>query len=102
MVPRSAQSGGGDNLFLASILAVRGQTGEYVWHYQVTPGDNWDYDATQPLMLADLTIRGTPRKVVMQASKNGFFYVLDRATGQFISATPFVERHLVGHATWIP
>ena len=48
--------GGGDNLFLASILAVRGQTGEYVWHYQVTPGDNWDYDATQPLMLADLTI----------------------------------------------
>jgi quinohemoprotein ethanol dehydrogenase len=83
--------GGGDNLFLASILAVRGQTGEYVWHYQVTPGDNWDYDATQPLMLADLTIRGTPRKVVMQASKNGFFYVLDRATGQFISATPYVS-----------
>jgi PQQ-dependent dehydrogenase (methanol/ethanol family) len=83
--------GGGDNLYLASILAVRGETGEYVWHYQVTPGDNWDYDATQPLMLADLTVRGTPRKVLMQASKNGFFYVLDRQSGQFISATPFVD-----------
>ena len=83
--------GGGDNLYLASILAVRGQTGEYVWHYQVTPGDSWDYDATQPLMLADLTFGGRPRKVVMQASKNGFFYVLDRTSGQFISATPFVD-----------
>jgi PQQ-dependent dehydrogenase (methanol/ethanol family) len=83
--------GGGDNLYLASILAVRGQTGEYVWHYQVTPGDNWDYDATQPLMLADLTVRGTPRKVLMQASKNGFFYVLDRQSGRFISATTFVD-----------
>jgi quinohemoprotein ethanol dehydrogenase len=83
--------GGGDNLYLASILAVRGQTGEYVWHYQVTPGDNWDYDATQPLMLADLILGGTPRKVLMQASKNGFFYVLDRQSGQFISATPFVD-----------
>ena len=83
--------GGGDNLFLASILAVRGQTGEYVWHYQVTPGDNWDYDATQPLMLADLTLGGRPRKVIMQASKNGFFYVLDREHGTFISATPFVD-----------
>lgn len=83
--------GGGDNLFVASILAVRGQTGEYVWHYQVTPGDSWDFDANQPLMLADLTIRGAARKVVMQASKNGFFYVLDRTSGQFISATPFVD-----------
>jgi len=83
--------GGGDNLYLASIIAVRAGTGEQVWHYQVTPGENWDYDATQPLVLADLTIAGTPRKVVMQASKNGFFYVLDRRTGQFISATPFVD-----------
>ena len=83
--------GGGDNLYVASILAVRGQTGEYVWHYQVTPGDSWDFDANQPLMLADLTIGGAARKVVMQASKNGFFYVLDRTTGQFISATPFVD-----------
>ncbi|HEV8498578.1 MAG TPA: PQQ-dependent dehydrogenase, methanol/ethanol family, partial [Gemmatimonadaceae bacterium] len=83
--------GGGDNLYLASILAVRGQTGEYVWHYQVTPGDNWDYDANQPLMLADLTLGGTRRKVLMQASKNGFFYVLDRQSGKFVSATPFVD-----------
>lgn len=62
-----------------------------MWHYQVTRGDNWDYDAMQPLMLADLTIAERPRRVVMQANKNGFFYVLDRQTGQIISATPFVD-----------
>ena len=83
--------GGGDNLYLASIMALRANDGELVWHYQETPGDNWDYDATQPLMLADLRIDGIPRKVIMQASKNGFFYVLDRQTGQFISAKPFVN-----------
>jgi quinohemoprotein ethanol dehydrogenase len=84
--------GGGDNLYLASILALRPSTGEIVWHYQVTPGENWDYDATQPLMLADLNIDGKARKVIMQASKNGFFYVLDRLSGQFLSAKPFVKR----------
>jgi quinohemoprotein ethanol dehydrogenase len=83
--------GGGDNLFLASILAVRGTTGEYVWHYQVTPGDNWDFDATQPLMLAELSVGGSSRKVIMEASKNGFFYVLDRTNGKFISATQYVD-----------
>ena len=83
--------GGGDNLYLASILALRASDGELVWHFQVTPGDNWDYDATQPLMLADLPIGGAKRKVIMQASKNGFFYVLDRQTGQFISAKAFVQ-----------
>lgn len=83
--------GGGDNLYLASILALRASDGEQVWHFQVTPGDNWDYDATQPLMLADLPIGGGTRKVIMQASKNGFFYVLDRQTGQFISAKAFVR-----------
>ena len=83
--------GGGDNLYLASILAVRASDGQYAWHYQVTPGDNWDFDATQPLLLADLTLGGQPRKVIMQASKNGFFYVLDRTTGKLISATPFVD-----------
>jgi quinohemoprotein ethanol dehydrogenase len=83
--------GGGDNLYLASIIALRATDGELVWHYQVTPGENWDYDATQPLMLADLKIGGASRKVIMQASKNGFFYVLDRQTGQFISAKPFVN-----------
>ena len=84
--------GGGDNLYLASILAFRASTGELVWHYQVTPQENWDYDATQPLMLADLNIGGTARKVIMQASKNGFFYVLDRQTGQFLSAKAFVDQ----------
>jgi PQQ-dependent dehydrogenase (methanol/ethanol family) len=84
-------AGEGDNLYLASILALRASDGELVWHFQVTPGDNWDYDATQPLMLADLNISGRTRKVIMQASKNGFFYVLDRQTGEFLSAKPFVK-----------
>jgi quinohemoprotein ethanol dehydrogenase len=81
---------GGDNLFLASIVALRPDTGEYVWHYQTTPGDVWDFDATQHLMLADLPINGQTRQVLMQANKNGFFYVLDRATGELISANTFV------------
>lgn len=87
--------GQGDNLYLASILAVRASDGGVAWYFQVTPGDNWDYDATQPLMLADLKIDGSIRKVIMQASKNGFFYALDRETGQFLSASPFV-----GKITW--
>jgi quinohemoprotein ethanol dehydrogenase len=82
---------GGDNLFLASIVALNPDTGEYVWHYQNTPGDTWDYTSTQHIILADLTIAGTPRKVLMQAPKNGFFYVIDRTDGSFISAEPFVE-----------
>jgi quinohemoprotein ethanol dehydrogenase len=81
----------GDNLYIASILALRADTGEQVWAYQTTPGDNWDYDATQPLLLATLTIEGQPRKVLMQANKNGFFYVLDREKGSVISATPYTE-----------
>jgi quinohemoprotein ethanol dehydrogenase len=83
--------GGGDNLYLASILAMRASDGQLVWHFQVTPGDNWDYDATQPLMMANLNISGTTRKVIMQASKNGFFYVIDRQNGQFLSAQPFIK-----------
>ena len=79
--------GGGDNLFLASIVAVKATTGEYVWHYQTTPGEEWDYDATEDLVQADLTIDGSPRKVLMQANKNGFFYVLDRTSGQLLAAT---------------
>ncbi len=78
----------GDNLFLTSIIAVRPDTGEYVWHYQVNPGDEWDYSAVQPIILADVTIDGAPRKVLMQAPKNGFFYVLDRTNGKLISAKP--------------
>jgi len=84
------RGGHGDNLFLTSIIAVRPDTGEYVWHYQVNPGDEWDYSATQPLVLADLTIGGKPRKVIMQAPKNGFFYVLDRRTGELLSAKNYV------------
>ena len=83
--------GGGDNLFLASIVALDAKTGAYKWHYQTTPGETWDYTATQPIMLADLTIDGTPRKVAMQAPKNGFFYVIDRTDGRLISASPFLE-----------
>ena len=81
----------GSNLFLDSIVALNGTTGKYVWHYQETPKDNADYDATANLILADLTLDGKPRKVIMQAPKNGFFFVLDRATGEFISAKNFVD-----------
>jgi len=83
--------GGGDNLFLSSIVALKPETGEYVWHYQTTPGETWDYTATQQIMLADLEIDGQNRKVLMQAPKNGFFYVLDRATGELLSAKPFTD-----------
>lgn len=79
--------GGGDNLFVASIVAVKPDTGDYVWHYQVNPGETWDYSASMPMMLATLPIQGKPRKVLMQAPKNGFFYVIDRETGKLISAT---------------
>lgn len=82
--------GGGDNLYLSSILALRPATGELVWHYQTTPGDSWDYTATQPLVLADLEIEGRLRKVLLQVPKNGFFFVIDRETGEFLSADPIV------------
>jgi quinohemoprotein ethanol dehydrogenase len=88
---RSLRGGNGDSLYAASILAVRAGTGELAWYFQNTPGDNWDFDSTQPLMQADLTIGGRLRKVIMQANKNGFFYILDRATGEFLSGKPFVS-----------
>jgi len=84
--------GGGDNLFLGSVLAVRPDTGKLVWHFQETPGENWDFTSVQPFILADLTINGRQRKVLMHAPKNGFFYVLDRVTGEFISGEKFVQR----------
>ncbi|NGY05765.1 PQQ-dependent dehydrogenase, methanol/ethanol family [Solimonas terrae] len=83
--------GKGDNLFLSSIVALKPETGEYVWHYQTTPGDSWDFTATQSLILADLSIDGKSRKVIMQAPKNGYFYVLDRTNGQLLSAKNFVK-----------
>lgn len=82
--------GKGDNLFLSSIVALDPDTGAYVWHYQTTPGESWDFTATQSLILADLKIDGALRKVIMQAPKNGFFYVLDRRTGELLSANNFV------------
>jgi quinohemoprotein ethanol dehydrogenase len=88
---------GGDNLFLSSIVAVNADTGKYAWHYQTTPGDNWDYTATQSLILAELDINGTQRRVVMQAPKNGFFYVLDRATGELISAEKYMPVNWATH-----
>jgi quinohemoprotein ethanol dehydrogenase len=80
---------GGDNLFTCSIIALKPDTGEYVWHYQEDPGDAWDFDADEDIILADLTIDGRPRKVLMQAPKNGFFYVLDRTNGELISANSY-------------
>ena len=77
-----------DNLYVASILAIDVDTGELKWHFQCTPGDEWDYDAIQHLMLADIQINGRNRKVIMQVNKNGYFYVLDRITGEFISGEP--------------
>ncbi len=83
--------GGGDSLYTASIVAVHASNGELAWHFQTTPGENWDYDATQPLVQADLNIGGRMRKTILQANKNGFFYVLDRETGEFISGSQFVD-----------
>lgn len=82
--------GGGDNLFLTSIVAINPDDGSYVWHYQTTPGETWDYTATQQIIVADLNIGGEDRRVVMQAPKNGFFYVLDALTGRLLSAENFV------------
>ena len=82
---------GGDNLYLASLVALNADTGKYVWHYQETPGDHWDYTSTQPMILADITIDGAPRKVILHAPKNGFFFVVDRTNGKFISAKNFVD-----------
>jgi PQQ-dependent dehydrogenase (methanol/ethanol family) len=89
--------GGGDNLYLSSILALRPDTGELVWHYQTTPGDNWDFTATQHMILAELDLAGTTRRVIMQAPKNGFFYVLDRETGELISAEKYVTVTWASH-----
>ncbi|WP_297489847.1 PQQ-dependent dehydrogenase, methanol/ethanol family [Acidocella sp.] len=92
--PAVRSPGTGDNLFTASIVALDADTGKYIWHYQVVPRDEWDYDCTQQMTLADLTIDGKPRKVLMQAPKDGFFYVLDRETGKLISADK------IGKVTW--
>ena len=92
--PAIRSPGGGDNLYTASIVALDADTGRYLWHYQLNPRDEWDYDATQRMTLAELDIGGERRKVLMQAPKNGFFYVIDRQSGKLISAAK------VGKVTW--
>ena len=83
--------GGGDNLFVCSIVALHAEDGSYAWHYQMVPGEEWDYTCTSSIVSADLSIGGKPRKVIMQAPKDGFFYVLDRKTGKLIGAKPYVK-----------
>ncbi|HEV2196972.1 MAG TPA: PQQ-dependent dehydrogenase, methanol/ethanol family [Candidatus Acidoferrum sp.] len=80
---------GGDNLYTSSVIALQPDTGVYVWHYQETPADVWDFDSAEQIILANLVIDNVPRKVLLHAPKNGFFYVLDRATGELISAKPY-------------
>jgi quinohemoprotein ethanol dehydrogenase len=89
--PKIRSPGGGDNLFLCAIVALDADTGEYRWHYQTTPGEAWDYNSNMDIVLADLTIEGRDVKALMHAPKNGFFYVIDRSTGQLISAEPFAR-----------
>lgn len=86
--------GGGDNLFLCSIVALDATTGDYIWHYQINPAETWDYNSANEMILADLPVNGETRKVLMQVPKNGFFYVLDRVTGELLSADP------VAKVTW--
>jgi quinohemoprotein ethanol dehydrogenase len=89
--------GGGDNLYLSSIVAVDVKTGEYKWHYQTTPGETWDFTAVQQMILANIQIGGKERKVIMQAPKNGFFYVLDRETGELLKADPYTYVNWASH-----
>lgn len=92
--PKVRSPGGGDNLFVASIVALDADTGKYVWHYQQNPSEAWDYKATPNMITATMAVEGKPRKVLMQAPTNGFFYVLDRETGKLISAEKY------GKVTW--
>jgi alcohol dehydrogenase (cytochrome c) len=82
----------GDNLYTCSVLALNPDTGGLVWYYQISPHDTHDWDSVEDVVLADETLDGRPRKVLLHADRNGFFYTLDRATGQFISAVPFVRQ----------
>lgn len=88
---RERSPAGGDNLFLASVLAIDPKSGRLAWHFQQVPGENWDYTSTQKMILADLTIDGVPRRTLLHAPKNGFFYVFDRKTGELISADPYTS-----------
>ncbi len=88
---------GGDNLYLSSIVALNPDSGEYLWHYQETPGESWDFTATQHIMLADMEWQGETRKVIWQAPKNGFFFIIDRETGKLLSAEPYARVNWATH-----
>jgi len=90
--PWNPATRGGDSLYICSVLAIRPSTGEIVWHYQFSPGDPYDYDGTNELVLADLPLSGKPTKVLMQANRNGFFYVLDRTSGKLLKADQFAKK----------
>jgi quinohemoprotein ethanol dehydrogenase len=89
--PRIRSPGGGDNLFLCSVVALDADTGKYVWHYQTSPGDAWDYNSSMDITLTTLKIAGRERRVILHAPKNGFFYVIDRENGELISAEKFAK-----------
>ena len=86
----------GDNLYVASVIAIRPKTGEIVWHYQFAPNDVWDWD-TWELIQGDVTVNGQRRKVIMQMSRNGFLYVIDRTNGQLLSADPYAKVNWATH-----
>ncbi|MBU1831073.1 MAG: PQQ-binding-like beta-propeller repeat protein, partial [Gammaproteobacteria bacterium] len=88
---------GGDNLYLSSIVALNPDSGEYIWHYQETPAESWDYTATQHIMLADMDVKGEQRKVIWHAPKNGFFFILDRTSGKLLSAEPYSDVNWASH-----
>ena len=89
--------GGGDNLFLCSVIALDADTGAYIWHYQTTPGETWDFNSAMDIQLASLEMAGKKRRVLLHAPKNGFFYVIDRDSGELISAEPFVKVNWASH-----
>src|SRR2546427_2032035 len=95
--PWASQTRPGDNLYTSSVLAMRPKTGEIVWHYQFTPNDAYDYDACWELILAELNVQGRSRKVLMQLNRNGFVYVLDRASGELISAKAYEKVNWASH-----
>lgn len=95
--PKERGQGRGDELFTNSIVALNADSGEYAWHYQVTPNDAWNFEATMPIMTADLPLKGGTRHVVMEAPKNGFFYVLDAKTGELLSAKNYAPVNWASH-----
>jgi alcohol dehydrogenase (cytochrome c) len=95
--PWNPETRKGDNLYVASILALRPKTGEIVWHYQATPNDVFDWDTVWEIILADIRVDGQLRKVAMQLNRNGFLYVLDRANGKLLSAKPYAKVNWATH-----